>query len=559
MVVQPVELIQALSDDVLRETGYTYDFFKSCTHLPPSFDHHLASARSIVHSLLKKLLPKETREQDRACLAKFRLSNEACRTWSLRLNTSADEELWGSWKQELYNFFYPAGMPLIESLDHIFSKGKCGPGASIGAPGGDFYSKMFASCLTSTSQGLIEHYESNVRRLPEWYAAEVFRSQHTHGERIVRGSRLSFVPKNDTISRSICTEPTLNMFYQLGLGSIVTKRLKSFYKIDLQTQSDVNAGLARMGSLDDAWSTIDLESASDTISRELIKELLPPEVFLYFDLLRCRETVLQGECIPLHMISSMGNGFTFPLQTVIFATLVSTIYKAKNLKAQVAVFGDDIAVRTAVFDTTVRWLELAGFKVNDSKSFRTGPFRESCGRDFFLGRNIRGPYLKALDTPQDIYAAINAVTAFIARTGFNALSLARLLRSRVDQGLQIPLWEDPSSGIRTPWSLISSRRMSETTHGTIYSKYVFKPKRIRIGDGVIFSRRRKIIYNPSGLLVGFLSGMALSSGLPLREEGRWKKKRLSCSYWDSLGSAPVLLDGIDLRRWETATYLIQNG
>jgi hypothetical protein len=53
---------------------------------------------------------------------------------------------------------------------------------------------------------------------------------------IVEGNRLDFVPKNDDISRSICVEPTLNMFFQLGFADILNSRLKEFAGIDLENQ-----------------------------------------------------------------------------------------------------------------------------------------------------------------------------------------------------------------------------------------------------------------------------------------------------------------------------------
>jgi len=556
MGIHSVAMTSALDADLRMACGMGYDELRRIPHLPPDSSHVLASAWSIANSFWKKFLPKESSKQDQACYAKFLVSNERSRTWQLRLNTSLDEELWGTWKQELYNFFYPKGVPLIDSLDSIFLSGKVGPGAAIGAVNGDFYSKIFASPLTCTSQGLVKHYESMVRRFPEWFSAESFRSQHLSAPRIVQGSRLSFVPKNDTISRSICVEPSLNMYYQLGLGQILTERLNRYFRINLETQPDRNAELAHRGSIDGSWSTIDLESASDTISYALIKEVLPSAVVTYLDLLRSPRTELKGEGIELHMISSMGNGYTFPLQTILFAAMVKAVYRCSGLQERVAVFGDDIVVLSTVRHRMLRLIELAGFIVNPAKSFFEGPFRESCGYDYFSGRNIRGVYVKSIDTLQDLFAVINACNRFTARTGLLLRTLVQLLADNVDRSCEIPPWEDPSGGIQLPYNMINSRRVSETTQGTVYSLYCFKARKIRIGEDKIYTsrRRKKILYNPSGLLLAFVSGMALSSGLPLRNEGHWKKKRRSCSSWNSFGSRTEFQLGFALRQWESAAY-----
>jgi len=134
------------------------------------------------------------------------------------------------------------------------------------------------------------------------------------------------------------------------------------------------------------------------------------------------------------------------------------------------------------------------------------------------------------------------------------VAVMKLLIRKVDRSIEIPLWEDPSSGIRVPLSMVKSRRMSKTTYGTIYSKYSFKPRKLRINERGMWLKGRYISYNCSGLLLAFLAGVALSSGLPLRKEGRWKKERRSCSNWDSFDSTTGILSGVDIRQLETATY-----
>jgi hypothetical protein len=550
----PASLISALSEDLQREVGLSYESLKAYPAIPPDSDHRLASAISLAQSIVKKFLPIDHSEQDKACLSKFLSVNKAAGAWSLRLNTSGDEELWGTFKSVLYDFFTPGGFPLVSNLDQPFLLGRVGPGSAIGARNGDFYTKLFASDLTCSSQGLVVHYLTNIRRFSEWSIAETIRSLDCSEPRIVKSSSLSFVPKNVTISRSICTEPSLNMFYQLGVGHILVKRLKTYFNIDVETQPQMNGLLACAGSKDNLWSTIDLESASDSVSLGLVKEVIPEPILGILLLLRSKHLKYQGNMHELHMVSTMGNGFTFPLQTAIFAAMVKASMISVGQTDRVSVFGDDIVAPSYCVRRLKRLLELSGFTINEAKSFTEGPFRESCGFDYFLGRNIRGVYIKRLQTLQDSYAAINALNGFSARTGIVLSSVMNYLLSKVDRSIEIPLWEDPSSGIRLPIGQIASRRVSRRTFGTIYSKYCFKPRRLQIKVGGMRLKGRFIPYNCAGLLLAALSGMALSSGLPLRDEGRWKKERRSCSYWDSFEAATGFYAGTTLQRLENAIY-----
>jgi hypothetical protein len=411
--------------------------------------------------------------------------------------------------------------------------------------------------LTFASPVVKSHYLTNIRRFPEWTAAEETRRQ-TYGDPAhVEGSILSFVPKNDKISRAICTEPVLGMFYQLGLGAEITGRLKSYFAIDLNNQPDRNRELACQGSVTGLWSTIDLESASDTISVNMLKAALPQHVFNMLMVLRSPVTVHRGKAIALDMISSMGNGFTFPLETVVFSAAVKSAYMSLGLKrTEIAVFGDDIVCVSQSYNRLTRLLSLLGFRVNAEKSFNEGPFRESCGKDYYKGENIRGVYLKRLDSVQDSYALINALNDFSSRTGVVLARTVKFLLRRLGPKLfEVPAWEDPSCGLRLPRSLVKRKHLCRNTQAALYTKYVFRARRIRIGDGFIrtpFGVKR-IMYNPSGLLLAFVSGMALSSGLPMRRMGNWKTERRVSSSWNSLESN--LRKEVGWQRWETAVEL----
>ena len=92
----------------------------------------------------------------------------------------------------------------------------------------------------------------------------------------------------------------------------------------------------------------------------------------------------------------MGNAFTFELETLIFWCLTRAVVEELQLSqnGRVFAYGDDIICPTEAVPLLYKVLDFCGFTVNTEKSFTSGPFRESCGGDYFLGFDIRPYYVK---------------------------------------------------------------------------------------------------------------------------------------------------------------------
>jgi len=93
-----------------------------------------------------------------------------------------------------------------------------------------------------------------------------------------RLSRLRFVPKDLKTSRSICMESNVLQFFQQGvldamLTSISSTVLHSIVRLSDQSY---NVSLAEFGSYSAEIDTIDLSSASDSVSMTLVKKVFPP-------------------------------------------------------------------------------------------------------------------------------------------------------------------------------------------------------------------------------------------------------------------------------------------
>jgi hypothetical protein len=211
--------------------------------------------------------------------------------------------------------------------------------------------------------------------------------------RVVKGNVLFTVPKKTDIDRCACKEPDLNMFMQKGVGSSIRRALRRV-GVNLNDQSR-NQSLAHQGSIGGHLATLDLSSASDSVSTELVRLALPVNWFWYLDAIRCHVTVIDDVEHVNEMFSSMGNGFTFELESLLFYAITRTVAYFEGIPGVVSVYGDDIICPTPLVDSLIWVLGYLGFQVNDDKSFSTGPFRESCGGHYLNGVNITPFYLRA--------------------------------------------------------------------------------------------------------------------------------------------------------------------
>ncbi len=210
------------------------------------------------------------------------------------------------------------------------------------------------------------------------------------------------VPKDGRKDRPIAKEQLGNIYLQLGVGAVIRQRLRAF-GIDLNRQQDINRSLALESSRTKKLFTIDLSNASDTVGYDLVKALLPTEWFLLLDSLRAPWGTIQGNRSFLYRkFSSMGNGFTFELESVIFRAICHGISRVFGHRSdRFAVFGDDIIGPDYLYLHHLQYLSYSGFQVNSEKSFH-GPdrVRESCGVDALDGRNIRPVFCKG--TPDSV-------------------------------------------------------------------------------------------------------------------------------------------------------------
>jgi len=499
----------------------------------------VAKTSSLRKSLMKKWIPKVTTHLDSIAYEKFFLCNDECADFiidpdDLYLNEVIDEA-----RNMLYQQFHRGPFQTTDfSLPVILGMGEPGPGASVGTKSKDFFHKMFFGPMASTSDALYTDYVCGIS--PRWKEAELRRS-FLFETSVVMGSKLSTVPKNAETNRTICVEPSLNMFFQRGAGVYIERMLKRDHNIDLATQPDYNKTLARVGSLNGAFGTIDLTSASDTIAMLLVKLLYPHNVFNVLQKIRSPYTRVGGEWHELHMIGSMGNGFTFPLQTQIFATLVRAVYKLEGITplagryCNYGVFGDDIIVLERAYNKVVKVLNGCGFSVNSEKSYNEGPFRESCGGDYFEGHDIRGVYLKEIRHEQDVYSAFNRLSRWSAKHSIDLSSGLHYLKGLVEFR-PVPYDSGDTEGIKCPSSHLPTNSVKTDRNGsTIYRATIPKPAKLKIGPA-------KLDYNFHAGIISSVGGYVRERCIGLRVDKpvyRVVVKRTPC--WDYVTDAGLTI------------------
>lgn len=294
------------------------------------------------------------------------------------------------------------------SAEEFVSNGNWGPGVSTLIKG----EEVSAFNKFRDERGITRDLYSLIR---EWFhlAYPLWKSEPLTltGEgalTLQSGNTVTTVPKDSKTDRVIAIEPGFNLWFQQAIGTMIVKRLRRV-GIDLTTQEN-NQHAAWLSSKDDSLATVDFSSASDSISSAVVEDLLPQRWFTLMN--SSRSQYRQGEdfSVKWNKFSSMGNAFTFPLQSLIFYACAWAVLQLKQIKGTILVFGDDVLLPREAFSTYSSFTEFLGFTVNTDKSYSQGYFRESCGAHYYDGVDCKPYYFKSrIRQVFDLYKAANGV------------------------------------------------------------------------------------------------------------------------------------------------------
>lgn len=294
-----------------------------------------------------------------------------------------------------------------------------GPGTSTSFKGADVNQLTKAQrgtvAITAAARPFWEHFTRNT-------------PYQEKSLRMVEYNTFGTVPKSSTSLRTICVENEGNMLLQRQAGNMLRRRLQKI-GLDLDVQHLVHKSVMQDASCTKVLCTIDLRNASNSISTNVVKALLPPLWFDFLDKIRSHSTKYPDRSIKrTEMFSSMGNGFTFELETLIFLAIVHATTGMSEIlqpnKLGISVFGDDIIAPDEYYHDIKTSMEYFGFELNSEKSFHgIDAIRESCGADYHNGISFTPMYLRYandnLDDLTVLYHLLNQIYIMSLRI-FNA-------------------------------------------------------------------------------------------------------------------------------------------
>lgn len=258
---------------------------------------------------------------------------------------------------------------------------------------------------------LEEYFPSGDHRIANYSYSEVLSEVDFVEPDMEMPVKVVSVPKTLKAPRIIAIEPTCMQYTQQALMEVIVNCLEQddFLQGAIGfTKQGPNQELARRGSEDGSLATIDLSEASDRVSNLLVMRMLKPYPHLSGAVQACRSltaNVPGHGVIPLAKFASMGSALCFPMEAMVFLTIILLSYEQKlnrpltkkdvySILGKVRVYGDDLIVPVEIVRHVVANLARYGLKVNTRKSFWTGMFRESCGKDYYSGSDVTVTYLR---------------------------------------------------------------------------------------------------------------------------------------------------------------------
>lgn len=361
-----------------------------------------------IHSYLKKYKGLSTGiDLQAACLEKWNASEVLCGQTNVRFRESRLRGL--SPRVEALLFAAQRKIAMILGSCHLpvlLKECKWSSGSTFDIPLRDAKPDIKMTRPISVTESALPVLRLVMESDPHWFASVT--GNYPDGPYCVvpamfcqvRGNKFWTVPKDAKTDRAIGKEPTGNAFLQQGTHAYLVRRLKRF-GIDLGNQTRNQLGAQR--AYTELFATLDLSAASDSISRELVYELLPIDWALYLDTIRSRYIQINGEWRYTEKFVSMGNAFCFELETLIFYALARAVC---GEDCTIEVYGDDIIVPAMYAAELTSLLSVCGFELNVTKSYASGNFYESCGEHYHMGQSITPVYQK--EPLQDLSERIRA-------------------------------------------------------------------------------------------------------------------------------------------------------
>lgn len=279
-------------------------------------------------------------------------------------------------------------------------------------------------------------------------------------------SRFKFVPKTYGKARGICIEENEVQFMQQAVRRGLTHHIEKHplygRRITLNDQSN-NQKLALESSKTKRFATIDMSDASDRVARELVSWLFQDNQDLH-DVLMALSTRLitppresnRRSALRTAKYAPMGSGLCFPVMSLVHMFLIRAMIQLSDaqyphwLSTQVWVYGDDIVIPSQCFRTVCDVLPKFGMKINETKSFVTSQFRESCGVHAFDGVDVTPVFCRVIpqkNSTAKTRSIIETEFLFWNRGWFETARMLRYWGSRTEKRLSRKGFVPPGKGL----------------------------------------------------------------------------------------------------------------
>jgi hypothetical protein len=307
--------------------------------------------------------------------------------------------------------------------------------------------------------------------------------------------RVMAVPKTLKGPRIIAIEPVCMQYTQQALSRYIIPKIERFNitsgHINFRDQN-VNKSLAMESSKDRSLASLDLSSASDRVPLKLVLHMLKSTPILE-PILACRSrhANLNGKILPLNKFASMGSALCFPVEAMYFFTVILTSLLVKHkmsvtrrnikkMSRRVYIYGDDIFIPVNEVESVITTLTEYYCKVNSTKSFWKGNFRESCGMDSYDGHDVTPTYVRRM-FPND-RASTNEIIS-LTETGNlfykkGYWHVANFIKDEIEQCIgKLPIVKEtsPSLGWLTFQNRLSVDRYNKRLHRPEVFGYVIVP------------------------------------------------------------------------------------
>lgn len=208
-----------------------------------------------------------------------------------------------------------------------------------------------------------------------------------------RTAKAVAVPKSYKAARIIAEEDSTRQWMLQAIRVRLERLIKANKYSDfiaLENQGH-NQRIAYESSFNMQYATVDLSSASDSLSMALFAEVFPQSVVTDVRNWRSSKVAIEDKVYATHMCATSGSAVCFCIESILFWAIarLATDTVASYLGIECLpphAYGDDTIIDVRAYDTFVDFLTMLGFTVNEDKSF-TWPslYRESCGVEFWDG------------------------------------------------------------------------------------------------------------------------------------------------------------------------------